>query len=286
MSSLYNDIEIDKIETDIMSVLYANMDTTFTQFSLFNKLIRDKYDFKDTMTVSIHPNFKSKFLLVVRCLSSKYDDIKITKENNMYNITCLSGTDIKPNISTEEKNPPTKPKVKSESEFELESNLNKSDITMMYDYICENNLEEYIKWSDPIDGNSLFHELVINNNIKQIESLIEKNLFDYMAMNNFKQTPIDLIKSPQLSNVITMGLVKKLNQTKEELCAEKANVSTLTKNINNNLNYYKSDEYKIKIINETKYFDIISIKTKKYHSPVKICILSILFYYIMLRYFS
>ena len=36
MSDL-NDISIDKIETDVMSVLYANMDMIFTQYTLFNR---------------------------------------------------------------------------------------------------------------------------------------------------------------------------------------------------------------------------------------------------------
>ena len=58
MSNLSN-ISYDKIENDIMIVLYSNIDTIFTQYSLFNKLISDKYDLKNS--VSIHPNFKSKF---------------------------------------------------------------------------------------------------------------------------------------------------------------------------------------------------------------------------------
>ena len=50
--------------------------------------MEDKYE--GQYTNSIHPNFKSKFLLIIRTLMSKYDDIVVEKKNSMYYIVCLS----------------------------------------------------------------------------------------------------------------------------------------------------------------------------------------------------
>ncbi len=253
MASL-NDISIDKIETDMMSVLYANMDMTFTQYSLFNKLVNDKYDFSNTNL--IHPNFKSKFLLIIRNLMSKYDDIKITKDNSIYNIVCLSSQDAKPKSFTN-------PKYSKSINVELNDN----DISEMYDYIYENSLNEYIDWSDPFDGNSIFHELVISNNVKQVERLVQENVFNYTITNNHSQTPVDFIKTPQVAKILTLGLIKNLNQTKEKLTQEKENVNMLVNNLNTKMNWYESSEYRDKIINGTGLYDIVLIKTKKFRTP-------------------
>ena len=307
MSNL-NDISLDKIETDVMSVLYANMDIVFTQYSLFSKLIEDKYDFKNT--ISIHPNFKSKFLLVIRNLISKYPNIKITRDNLVFNILCSNSPDSPnnpdnkfPRFTKIQNNEPinepnNKPNNEPNNEPNNKSNtsstikLDENDISEMYDYIYDNNLNEYINWSDPVDGNTIYHELVLSNNIKQIERLVKENLFEYTVLNTYNQTPIDLIKSPLVARIMTMGLVKnynsikeKLNQEKEKLNQEKENVNMLVNNFNNKINYYESDKYIDKIINDTNFIDIIYIKTHHYHFKIKLYLLSILMCYIAFRFF-
>jgi hypothetical protein len=273
MSNL-NDISIDKIETDVMSVLYANMDTIFTQYSLFSKLVQDKYDFNGNN--SIHPNFKYKYLLVVRNLMSKYSDIKITRENMVYNIVCLTNTDVKL----------TELNKKSIYEQILTPNikLDENDISGMYDYIYDNNLCEYINWSDPFDGNSVFHELVLSNNVKQIDRLVKENLFDYSILNSHNQTPVDLIKSVQVAQIIAMGVIKNYNLISKNVKQLKENVDMLF-NYYNDKNYYESNEYKNKIINNTCLYDVIHIKTNKYHFPIKIYLLSFIVCYIAVKIF-
>ena len=81
----------DDIETKIMSILYAHIDKRFSQFALFSKLINDKFpEFADK---PIHPSIKAKFLLVLRTLASRYDDIIVTKEHNMFYVVCLTNKD-------------------------------------------------------------------------------------------------------------------------------------------------------------------------------------------------
>ena len=270
MSSL-NDIPIDKIETDIMSVLYANMDWTFTQYSLFNKLISDKYDFSNTNL--IHPNFKSKFLIIIRNLMSKYDDIKITKNDNIYNIVCLSNQDVEPIKFTN--------LTKDNKPNNIE--LNENDISIMYDYIYENSLSEYINWSDPFDGNSIFHELVLNNNLKQITRLINENVFNFTITNNHNQTPVDFIKTPKVAKILSLGLIKNLNLIEEKLNKEKENVKMLVNTLNDKINLYESNEYRDKIISETELYDIFLIKVNKYHN-FKTYFISLIVCYLAIKF--
>jgi hypothetical protein len=277
MSNL-NDISIDKIETDIMSVLYTNMDSTFTQYSLFNKLVSDKYDFSNTNTNSIHPNFKSKFLLIIRNLMSKYDDIKITKDGTTYNIVCLSDK----NANTSKFSSPQNSSTENKSN---NVELNENDISTMYDYIYDNHLNEFINWADPFDGNSVFHELVLTKNIKQIERLINENQFNYTITNNHNQTPVDLINSPQIARIMTLGLIKNLNLVKENLNKEKDNVNTLVNDFNKKMNMYESNEYKNKIISETGLGEIFLIKTQEYHFTFKVYLVSFIICYFAVKFY-
>lgn len=241
-----NDIPIDKIENDIMSILYANIDNTYTQYSLFNKLMSDKYDFSNTNIID--PNFKSKFLLILRNLISKYDDIKITKNDKIYNIVCLSSQDANP--------------LKFTNNEQVISELNDNDVSTMYDYIYENNMNEYIDWKDPFDGNTIYHELVLNNKIKQIERLINLNVFDYTIMNIHEQTPIDLIKTPQLAKIIIMKLIQ-----------EKKNTNTKVDNLKSKIDFIESDKYKNQIIKETSLINILKIKTYEHLTFISITII-------------
>ena len=269
MSNL-SEISIDKIETDIMSVLYANIDKKFTQYELFNKLLEDKYYGKYTNFV--HPDFKSKFLLIIRTLMSKYDDIIVEKTSeNAYNVICLSSKENiedKPFYSGYIYNP-----IK----------LEKPDISDMYDYIYENNLNEYMNWSDPFDGNSIFHELIFFNNTTQTSRLIKENKFNFEIKNNLNQTPIDLINSQEMTNIVINEYVNKNLILTEKYNQEKANVKTLIDDFNNEMDYYESDKYKNVIIINTSLYDIMMKKTGKYHFMVKMYLFSFMICYLAIR---
>lgn len=270
MSNL-NEISIDKIETDIMSILYANINIKFTQYTLYNKLIMDKYN-NDKNLTHIQPNFKSKYLLVLMNLMSKYDDIEITKINNVYNIVCYSTEYSEITLYKETSNINKLP-------IDI---LNKNDIKNMYDYICENLMNQYIKWTDQFNGNSIYHELIINNNTKQIQKLIDQNKFDYFIKNKDDKTPVDMINSISTSKIIIDGLLcvnneyeLKLNKLNHEF---ELKLNKLNNDINFNNKFLKSDELKNLIINDTTFLNFILIKTKKYHPKVKMCVLLIIGY--------
>ena len=254
-------ISINKIETDVMSVLYANINKKFTQYTLFNKLLEDKYD--SDHTIFIHPDFTSKFLLVIRTQISKYDNIIVEKKDRVYYIVCLSSKEDINKISI------------YHAEYIPNPIINEMyDMTYMFDYICDNDLDEYMNWTDPFDGNSIFHELILYNNIKQTTKLIEKNRFNFEIKNNQNQTPIDLINSQEMKNLFFAEFVKKIKLLTEKYNQEKVNVNTLVANLNKKVDYYESDEYVKKIIRDTSFYDFRMVKINKYHWPIKMYLFS------------
>ena len=267
-----SEVSIDKIETDTMSVLYANIDKVFTQFTLFNKLLIDKYDNPN----SIHPNFKSKYLLVLRTLMSKYDDILVEKNEQVYTVVCKSN-------NSENNNSENYDNWFNE-QISNPISLDNSDYNNMYDYIYDNNLNEHMTWNDPFNGNSIYHELILNNNIKQISKLIEEDNFNYELKNKNNKTPIDLINSTEMSNLIISKFVKDMILLKEKYNKEKSNVESLVNDFNKKIDFYESNEYVNQIIQKTTYNDFIMEKTRKYHFTLKMYFISIFVCYLAIKF--
>lgn len=265
MSSITNleDIQIDKIETDIMSVLYANMDVKFSQFTLFNKVLEDKYD--GQFSSQIHPNFKSRFLLVLRNLMEKYDDIKVSREKEVYWVVCVSESE-KP-IEFTNFNRWEKP-IKKEIPLETK------DYANMYDYIWDNNLSGHINWTDPWDGNTIYHELVFFQNKNLIEKLLLQDQFNFFVKNSNGKTPIELSTNQEITNLLIKSLLEKNIISNEKLkLIEDKNKVELNK-CETRINYLESSEYKNKIVNEITLQEFITSKTKKFYQNYRLYILS------------
>ena len=79
----------DDIESKIMKYLYSNPNTSFNQYSLYNKLL-DDMEVKNVLFDT--RDFKRKFIDILRNLDCKYDDLTITKNNN--NITIILDKEI------------------------------------------------------------------------------------------------------------------------------------------------------------------------------------------------
>ena len=201
-----SEVTFDNIETNLMSILYANINTEYTHTLLFNKLIQDKYD-----DVTYVPQiFKTKFLLVLSNLSGKYDDLTIEKNDNIITIICNSDekTENKENNS-----------VNTEKVLEREKKheLNELDTLKMYEYIFNNNMDDYINKIDEFTGNTIYHELVKENNISLIENLVKKNAFNYYVKNNDNKKPFELSKSKEVTNILMGGLFEEIKRSREEI---------------------------------------------------------------------
>lgn len=201
-----SEVTFDNIETNLMSILYANLDTKYTHTLLFNKLIQDKYD----DVIYVPQIFKTKFLLVLSNLSGQYDDLIIEKNDNIITIICNSDekTENKENNS-----------VNTEKVLEIEKKheLNEQDTLKMHEYIFDNNMDEYINKINKFTKNTIYHELVKENNISLIEILVKKNEFNYYVENNDNKKPFELSKSKEVTNILIGGLFEEIKRSRKEI---------------------------------------------------------------------
>lgn len=269
-------VSFDEIETNIMSVLYANIDMNFSQYALFNKVLKDKYD--GQYSSQIHPNFKSKFLLVLRNLMSKYDDIKVSRNNGIYSVICVS---LPESFSFGKIDNFKNWKYVGTSAIDLDLN----DYATMYDYIYENNLTDYLNWSDPWDGNSIFHELVLAENKTQIKKLIEQDQFNYFTKNKHGQTPIELAITQEISNLLMSGLVQKFILLTEKFNSEKEQNKLEIKRLEDKINYLESPTFTNKIIINTSLLNFVLIKSENFYQNNRLFVLASFVCFLAIKYF-
>ncbi len=243
MTSL-DQISIESIETKIMSILYANIDTCFNQFALFDKLIKDK--FPENYNTTINPTIKAKFLLVLRNLASRYDDISVIKSNNVFSVTCLSD---KHNLANVKEYTPI---VQTPNVNIMQNNVSNNQISPnmsleyndLINYIIDNNLNEDIDYVDPFDGNTIYHDLVATNNLEKISKLIEANKFNYWVKNKYGFTPIQLTKNVDTIIMISNGLAKKYTEETTKLNNKITELELKNTQSENKIKLYESKEYK------------------------------------------
>lgn len=270
---------IDNIETKIMSILYSNIDQKFSQFALFDKLIKDKYS--ELYNTTINPAIKAKFLLVIRNLVSRFDDILVTKENNIYSVVCLSNKDkidsvknyIQEQTGTQTVNPNT---TQTSSTIPL-------DYMDLLDYIVDNDLKEDIDYVDPFDGNTIYHDLIITSNINKIKKLIEVNKFNFFVKNKHNQTPIELTKDQTVSNLLVFGMMKKYSDDIQILNEKIINYQNTIQTLETKVTKYESKEYINDLIIKTNIFEIIWIKLLQIFKNNKSIFISLII--VVLAYF-
>ena len=247
MEQLDTSYSVEQIETKVMSVLYSNIDKKFSQFSLFNKLIRDK--FTELENKPIHPTIKARFLLILRNLPSRFDDIIVTKNDNVFYVVCISNPDAPvqiyepeivlnkttttPNTNTgyfgfggnsnSTNNTTNNTTNNNKNDNSVNSFENALDYSLFLDYIIDNDLTDLINYVDGIDGNTISHDLVITSNTKKIIQLIELSKFNFFVLNKHNQAPYQLTQTKQVSDILLNSLASKyqtettlLNKTIED----------------------------------------------------------------------
>lgn len=185
----------DDIENKIMKYLYSNPNTSFNQYSLYNKLLDDmegKNDLFDTR------NFKRKFIDILRNLDCKYDDLTITKNNN--NITII----LDKEIDTKNYEDVNYTSYNDDKEFNY------------YKFIFDNYIEKSLKIKDK-NENSIYHDLVMLNNANLIKQLINENKFNFTIKNNYNETPLDLCQNNEIYRILSKEQFKKINNRLEKL---------------------------------------------------------------------
>ena len=194
MSNL-SKMSYDDIESKIMKYLYSNPNTSFNQYSLYNKLLDDmegKNGLFDTR------DFKRKFIDILRNLDCKYDDLTITKNNN--NITII----LDKEIDTKNYEDVNYTSYNDDKEFNY------------YKFIFDNHIKESLDIKDK-NKNSIYHDLVMSSNADLIKQLINKNKFDYSVKNNNNETPLDLCQNNEIYRILLKEQFKEINNRIEKL---------------------------------------------------------------------
>lgn len=204
-----DNVQMDKIETDIMTVLHANQNIKFTQYSLFNKVLESIY--YGQYYHEVHFYFKSKFLFVLKYLENKYNDIIVKEDHDTTFIICLSELDPKLNYS----NFPM-----YVENFSKPVSLNLKNQSQMFNYLYLNNPKEFENWIDIKEGNTIYHELVKSSNIFLIKELIKLNKFDFCAKNFKGNTPFDICMNQEkvnyeIANILYMELFNKFEEIRK-----------------------------------------------------------------------
>jgi hypothetical protein len=257
MSNL-SDISIDQIEIKLMAILYNNRDINYSQYTLYNKLIVDKFCLKNTSIVD--PSFKARYFLVIRNLISKYDDIIITKDNNIYYIMCKSD---KENINV----------VKHEEKIDI--NIY-NDLIIRDNYIVDNNMNEEFDYVDPLDGNTIYHDLVITKNKDTIKKLISLNKFNFRVKNKLNLSPLDLSTDTEITNILINAVINKLMKDIDEQKIDLENKQKIIEEKDKQINYLKSEEYNKKILCDTSFTYFLFLKLGNFVSNNKKLSLSLL----------
>jgi len=249
---------IDEIETKIMSILYSNIDQRFNQFVLFDKLIKDKYP--ELYETTINPVIKARFLLVIKNLVSRFDDIIVTKDNNVFSVVCLSNKDQIANIKNyDHSDNNIQNKTILQNTQNPKNNSNQPEYIDLLNYIINNEIE-FLNYVDPFDGNTIYHDLVITSNLEKIKNLINTGKFNFFAINNKNETPIQLSKDPNITNLL---ITSTMNKYLDEIQFFNKKIEDYS----NKLNYlelkisnYESKDFFDEIIYKTNIFKIIWTK--------------------------
>jgi hypothetical protein len=156
----------ENIENKLMLILLAKPNETFTKSELYNLLL-DKLEITNHY---VNPEFKFKYMIVLRQLPSKYD-VKVT--NNL--VTAGSEVNI---------------------EFKETVCLDLPSMEDLSEYIVENNLLKTANFAE------LPFNLVHGNKLLTVEKLFNQESFNYFKKYNTEnETPIKYINSHRMSNI-------------------------------------------------------------------------------------
>jgi len=183
MSKLDN-ITMDEIKDKIMTILIANEGKIYNQYKLYS-LVLDK--FINTNSQYVPQEFKYNFFIIIRGLMEDYDNISVIKENDIYQVVYNAPKDFTHEIIT----------------YDPEW----IDKTQLNIFIINNDL--VTNYQDPETGNTIFHDILSNDNYENAK-LLTNNYIIGNVVNNNNKTPIESIKNIEIATLIINDLNKRL----------------------------------------------------------------------------
>lgn len=231
-------LNLDKLENDIMKVIYAKPGESFSQYKIYDTLL-DKYDVKD---VKLKEDLKIKLLTIMRVLPYIFDNVKvINKYNSLYAIVedNESNNDLK-EVVTDNIRP-----IEVLTDEKDHKMPNEMDVI---DFILKENLDDYIFKKDYMK-NSILHILIENNEYEKIEKYFNKLKVMIHDENNEKKNPLKSISTFNTNNIFVNDLYRENQLLKNEFLLFKDEINKIKdQNIkmNNNI-YFQGNIIKIMI---------------------------------------
>lgn len=191
MSNLAN-IDYETIENKIMMVLVQNQGKLLSAYNLYEKVL-DKLDYiKDIKFID--PQFKYNFLITMKSLPAKYDDIEIININKL-SYAVFNNNDQEDELIN---------RILPEPPIDR-YNLPSKNETIQY--IVDNNLYKYFYCDNKT---TIFHDLVIGSNYLQVDKLLSEKKMKVNVIDNNGKVPIDYIDDLKISNLFIKDLYNKI----------------------------------------------------------------------------
>jgi len=193
----------DTIETSVMKVLTRKPGVWMNQYVLYSNLL-EELDIKDPTEKE---NFKIRFLIVLRKLSSVFDNIEISNRKGVLHAIFKDMDDTE---EIQEKS--------SEDNSTENYDLNMPNEIAVIRFIVDENIEKYNSKKD-FDGNNILHILALHNDYERFEKMYLKNDLLFQV-NNKNKTPIDLISDIRMTNLLLSDVMKECKNLKNQLKTE------------------------------------------------------------------
>jgi hypothetical protein len=219
-----------KIETEIMKILSRNPGNFVNQYILYNELI-ENFEIKDPLEKD---NFKMKFLIVLRQLSSIFNNVTIKNDGGIFSAGLFMKDEININIhdseTVDEQNNTENTALDDALDNTFDdlllikkksNDLNKysptvpSDIAVI-NFIVDESIAYCFNRKDYL-GNSILHNLIMANDYERVKKIYLRDDVSFSEENNDGLTPVSYINDIRISTLVFNILIRDLNKMEDKI---------------------------------------------------------------------
>lgn len=197
-----------KIESEIMKILSRNPGNYVNQFDLYNQIL-EEFDIVDPVEKT---DFKMKFLIVLRQLSSTFNNISIKNEKDIFSAGLFIKDDFNITVNDSEQNDSNINQNIDDTSDDTSDNTfddlllrrkNNNNNNMPFDiavvnFIVDENMYDYFNKRDYL-GNSILHNLAMANDYERIKKIYSRNDISFQDENNEELTPLHYIQDVRIA---------------------------------------------------------------------------------------
>lgn len=231
--------DFEKLEIEITKIAYRQPENVpLTQYALYAELL-SVYDLKDPHSKN---DLKMNTLIVMRHLQTLYDDFQLINQDGVLSVILIDKDEPYTNIN----NRYNSSNINDNSSIKNDSMPLEKEVV---NWIVDNNIDYSITKED-LKGNSILHYLVQYSDVDRINKVLVKyDNLSFYAKNHEGITPLDLITSIKISNIVIL----QLNEKQEILINDINKLNEKYEIIN------KNNEKSIYEIKKWNYFFVIII---------------------------